>query len=251
MAEAKVIGVLGFPVNHSQSPEIFGRFFEKEGFTDWIYEKFSFENLDDFIEYINQKQEIVGFNVTIPHKTSIIPYLDELDAAALKIGAVNTVKISRKPSGNISLKGYNTDYYGFKCSLEMLPVKPENAIVLGTGGASRAVCEVLQDLNISFVNVSRNPKIDSHITYGEIGFHLYKPKSLLINTTPVGMLGFPQENLNLPLQAFPMSFQIIDLIYNPNQTPLLTECKEKGLNCMNGSLMLQKQAERAWEILKK
>ena len=250
MAEAKVIGVLGFPVNHSQSPEIFEGFFQNEGLIDWKYERFPFERLDDFIKYLNQRPEILGFNVTIPHKAAIIPYLDDIDESASNIGEVNTLTVSRKTNNQLFLKGYNTDYYGFMCCLDALPFIPEYAIVLGTGGASKAVCAVLRDRNISFVTVSRTPQIGSQIAYEDVELSRKKTRPLIVNTTPVGMLGFPQKHINISIETFPNSAQIIDLVYNPVQTPLLSDCKEKGLTCMNGSLMLQKQAERAWEIFK-
>lgn len=250
MAEAKVIGVLGFPVNHSKSPEIFNGFFKSDGLTNWKYERFPFELIDDFIEHLEQRPEILGFNITIPHKTSIIPYLDYIDKTASKIGAVNTVSISRKTNNKLFLKGYNTDYYGFLCSLDALPIMPESAIVLGTGGASKAVCAVLSDKNIPWVTVSRNPQTNSQISYEEIDHYLKKNEPLIVNTTPVGMLGFPQKHIKIAIETLPNSSQIIDLVYNPVQTPLLIDCEEKGLTCMNGSLMLEKQAERAWEIFK-
>jgi len=250
MAQAKVIGVLGFPVEHSKSPNIFNHFFENEGVTNWSYMKFSYETLPDFIEVLKLDAQITGFNVTIPHKEAILSYLNEFDTKAQRIGAVNTVTIKRNTNGALHLKGYNTDYHGFKISLKTLPQTPENAIVLGTGGASKAVCAVLDDLNIPYKCVSRNPILAGILSYDQIETVWNHPHTVLINTTPVGMSGFPQKEFSLPFESLPMDLQVIDLVYNPQKTPLISVCEEKGLSCMNGALMLQKQAEMAWEILK-
>jgi shikimate dehydrogenase len=250
MASTKVIGVLGFPVEHSQSPEIFTTFFRQETVLNWSYRKFSYPKLSDFLDLLQSEADIKGFNVTIPHKETILSYLHEIDAKALKIGAVNTVTVTRNANGTLHLKGFNTDYYGFKISLETLPKKPENAIVLGSGGASKAVCAVLKDANIPFAQVSRNPQSQALISYTQLKEFWNHPNPVLINTTPVGMLGFPQKELPLDFSSFPETLQVIDLVYTPAQTPLLKVCEEKGLSCMNGALMLQKQAEMAWEIFK-
>ena len=250
MAQAKIIGVLGFPVEHSQSPQIFRSFFEQEGLSDWTYEKFSFENLSTFIEYVKFNKEITGFNVTIPHKQDILKYLHEIDPEALKIGAVNTVSVKRSQDGNIHLKGYNTDYYGFKSSLKSLPTMPENALIIGTGGASKAVSAVLKDMGIPFVFISRNPSQPNCISYSEFNLYITKPNTVLINTTPIGMSGFAEKQLPLSIESLPNDCQVIDLIYNPKKTMLLSVCEKKGINCLNGSLMLEKQAAMAWEIFK-
>lgn len=250
MAQAKVIGVLGFPIEHSKSPDIFSRFFKNEGLTNWSYRKFSHETLSDFIEVLKSDPQITGFNVTIPHKEAILPYLHEVDTKAQRIGAVNTVTVKRNTNGTLCLKGYNTDYHGFKISLETLPQKPKNALVLGTGGASKAVCAVLNDVNLPYKRVSRNPKSADILSYDQIESVWNHPHTVLINTTPVGMSGFPQKEFSLPLNSLPADLQVIDLVYNPPKTPLISVCEEKGLYCINGALMLQKQAEMAWEIFK-
>lgn len=249
MAQAKILGVLGFPVEHSKSPDIFSRFFEKEGLRDWSYRKFSYETLSDFIDVLKLESPITGFNVTIPHKVSIMPHLDWIDVHAERIGAVNTVVIKRMGI-TVQLHGYNTDYDGFLQSVHALPSRPKNAIILGTGGAAKAVVAVLSDLQIPFKRVSRNASAVNDLNYKDIKSALTVPNILLVNTTPVGMSGFPQEELDLPYGDFPNDMQVIDLIYNPTETALLQKCREKQLNCLNGALMLQKQAEKAWQIFK-
>ncbi len=250
MAQAKVIGVLGFPIEHSKSPNIFSRFFEIEGLSNWSYRKFSHETLPDFIEVLKLDTQITGFNVTIPHKEAILPYLHEVDAKAIRIGAVNTVTVKRNANGTLHLKGYNTDYYGFKISLETLPQKPKNALIFGTGGASKAVCAVLNDVNIPYKCISRKPKSADILSYNQIESVWNHPHTVLINTTPVGMSGFPQKEFPIPFDSLPSDLKVIDLVYNPPRTPLISVCEEKGLYCINGALMLQKQAEMAWEIFK-
>ena len=250
MAQAKILGVLGFPIEHSQSPEIFNRFFKRESLKNWSYTKFSFEEINAFIEYLKFNKEIIGFNVTIPFKQDIIPFLTEIDENAIKIGAVNTVSVKRDNNGNTILKGYNTDYYGFKCSLNSLSRTPQNAIIMGTGGASKAVSAVLKDSKIPFVFLSRKPSKEDCISYSDFYDHIIKSNCLIINTTPIGMSGFPEKDIPLKLETLPNDCQVIDLIYNPNKTPLLYHCEKNGINCLNGSLMLEKQAEQAWEIFK-
>ncbi len=249
MAQAKILGVLGFPVEHSQSPQIFSQFFQKESLENWSYETFGFPTLNDFLKTISTQPELVGFNVTIPHKVCIMPHLDWIDVHAERIGAVNTVGIKRMGT-TVQLHGYNTDYEGFLQTVYALPVLPKNAIILGTGGAAKAVAAVLQDLNIQFKRVSRNTSAVNDLSYTDIKSALTVPNILLVNTTPVGMSGFPQQELDLPYSDFPNNLQVIDLIYNPTETALLQKCREKQLTCLNGALMLQKQAEKAWRIFK-
>ena len=249
MAEAKILGVLGFPVEHSQSPQIFSQFFLKESLQNWSYKRFGFPAVNDFVATIATQPELVGFNVTIPHKMSIMPHLDWIDIHAKRIGAVNTVAIKRLGT-TVQLHGYNTDYDGFLQSVHALPVLPKNAIILGTGGAAKAVAAVLQDLNIPFKRVSRKASAVNDLSYKDLPSALTVPNILLVNTTPVGMSGFPQQELDLPYSDFPNDMQVIDLIYNPIETVLLQKCREKQLTCLNGALMLQKQAEKAWQIFK-
>lgn len=250
----KIIGVLGYPVAHSKSPDIFATFFQSEakGISDWEYHKFAYEDISTFIKFLEQNNQIIGFNVTIPHKQNIIPYLDYIDENAQNIGAVNTVKVKRN-ANKISLSGYNTDYQGFLQSLNSLPYKPQYAVVLGTGGSSKAVVECLRNEQIPFVRVSRDPSKNNipSIAYHEVSSHLNKPQCLLVNTTPVGMTGISERELPLPFDTFPPGLQVIDLVYTPPSTPLIEKCQQKGITCMNGWQMLQTQAEKAWEIFKK
>lgn len=247
MAQQKVIGVLGFPLTHSQSPELFQSFFEEASITDWTYTKFEFDSLTSFMEYLLRHPEIKGFNVTIPYKIEILRYLDEIDSKAQKIGAVNTVVVHRNGQ-NMKLQGTNTDYYGFKETLLSLESTFEQAVILGTGGSSKAVSAVLTDMDIPHIFISRHPKNEKEREY--LTVDLSKPKTLLVNTTPVGMKNYPHQDVPINLNHAYPDLKAIDLIYNPAETPFLQKCYKKGITCVNGGLMLRTQARYAWNYFK-
>lgn len=190
---------------------------------------------------------MAGLNITIPYKTEIIPYLDELSPVAKSIGAVNCIKITGN-GFNLSLKGYNTDADAYRETLKpLLQNEHSNALVLGTGGAARAVCYALKDLNIEYTLVSRKEK-PGVLTYSDINKQIIYEHSLIINATPVGM--FPDENHcpPLPYKALTPKHLIYDLIYNPEETLFLKKGKEAGAQVKNGLEMLYLQAEMSWKV---
>ncbi|WP_299249623.1 shikimate dehydrogenase [uncultured Cytophaga sp.] len=241
----KVYGLIGYRLSHSFSKKYFSEKFIKENITGCVYENFPLESIQDFPKLLKDTVGFKGCNVTIPYKEDILTYLDELDAAAKEIGAVNVVKIL--PDGR--LKGYNSDYYGFKTSLEkFIPLqKKHKALVLGTGGAAKAVAVALKDLSIPFLYVSRN-KTENGITYAELNEKIIKEHSIIINTSPLGMYPEVETFPAMPYQFLSTEHYLYDLVYNPEITMFMQKGKEFGAHVENGLGMLIGQAEKAWEI---
>lgn len=239
----KTYGLIGYPLEHSFSGKYFAEKFEKENIQNCEYQLFPIENIQEFVNL--KKQNIAGLNVTIPYKEQVIPYLDELDEHANAIGAVNVIQIK-----NGKTKGYNSDYYGFKDSLlDFLPKDfNSKALVLGTGGASKAIKQVLVDLSISFNIVSRKDGFD--FTYAELNERpeILADFHLIINTTPLGTYPKVEEKPNLPYQAITKNHFIYDLVYNPSETAFMKAGASQGANTINGLEMLIGQAEKSWEI---
>lgn len=246
MDEVFEIGLIGYPVSHSASPQIFGEIFKNNHITNGSYKLYPVATLDNIVSFVRDNPKLIGFNVTVPHKQNILPYLTSISEHAQKIGAVNTVKIVRNDSG-ISLEGHNTDYYGFEASMLKLPQRPNQAIILGDGGAAKAIKAVLTDMQIPYLSVSRTPKLNQ-LSYQDLINFNWQENTLLVQTTPVGMFPNVENTLNLPFQTMPNSIMAIELIYNPKQTLFLKNLLSRNCFCMNGDLMLQKQAEMAWEI---
>ena len=234
-------GLIGYPLSHTFSPAYFKSKFKKEKIKQAEYAAYQLADAAVLRELmILEKME--GMNVTIPHKESVIPFLDTMSPAAKAIGAVNTITFR-----NGKLKGYNTDVYGFEISLLELigKEKIEGALVLGTGGASKAVAYVLKKLKIKFKFVSRSSK--KGLTYHQLKGKLAKFQ-LIINTTPVGMSPNDAQCPNLPYKEMTQSHFCYDLIYNPQKTLFLTKAEQQGASIYNGHKMLILQAERSWEI---
>lgn len=244
----KIYGLIGKPLTHSFSKIYFDNKFEKELISDVEFKLFTLESIEDINKLLLSEPELMGFSVTIPYKEQIIKYLDEIDEEARIIGAVNSVKVIRN-NNRIKLKGFNTDIIGFESSVEKLNIKEKNikALVLGSGGASKAVCFVLQKLKIPFVIVSRNPDYNQ-FSYNDLTSDVIKNHLLIINTTPLGMFpnidGYPQ----LPYQAVTSNHHFIDLTYNPPLTTFLKKALEGDAKIINGLHMLEKQAEASWVI---
>ncbi len=238
-------GLLGKNISYSFSQGYFTEKFKKLGLEDYSYENFDIQQIDEF-KRILSNTDLKGLNVTIPYKQDIIPYLDELDPKAAKIGAVNTIQFSKN-----GLKGYNTDAYGFQKSLEPF-LKPHHtkALVLGTGGASKAVRFVLDELGITSTYVSRNKKEGQYI-YGELDETIIKENTLIINCTPLGTFPNIEDKPALPYQHIGPKHLLYDLIYNPEKTRFLTLGEANGATICNGLKMLEQQAEKAWEIWNK
>lgn len=241
----KTYGLIGYRLSHSFSKKYFNEKFAKENIADCVYENFPLETINEFTTLLQTTPDLKGCNVTIPYKEEIIPYLDELDAAAKEIGAVNVVKIL--PNGK--LIGYNSDYYGFKTSLEkFIPANQSfRALILGTGGAAKAVAVALKDLGIPYQYVSRS-KGDSVISYAEIDANVLGQYSIIINTSPLGM--YPDVNSfpDIPYQFLTDKHYLYDLVYNPEVTTFMRKGQEHGAHVVNGLEMLIGQAEKAWEI---
>lgn len=237
----KTYGLIGWPLGHSWSPGYFTEKFLREGIQA-DYKLFPVEHISSFHEVIAKTPNLGGLNVTIPHKTAVIPYLDNLSPVAAKIGAVNTIAFK-----NGKLIGHNTDAFGFAKMLESIAPKDiRGALILGTGGASKAVAYVLSQRNIPFLFVSRsNP--DS-LRYSDLDASLLSSHNLIINCTPVGM--FPNVAVKPAIDSSLVSNHsiLIDLIYNPLKTRLMQEAESRGAQVLNGLKMLQFQAEQAWEI---
>lgn len=240
-------GLIGFPLKHSFSKRYFTEKFEREGRHDCQYELFEIDQVGKIKQVLADNPELVGLNVTIPYKEQIIPYLDGLESGCQAIGAVNTIKVT-----NGKLVGYNTDYIGFKQSLSAwLPQRPVKALVLGTGGASRAVKQALSDLAIPFLMVSRNRSGNERmVSYQEL--HqlpgMLDTHHLLINTTPLGTYPNTEEMPSLPLSFLSEKHMVYDLVYNPEKTLLMRSVENVGGLVKNGLEMLHLQAEASWEI---
>ncbi|AKD03101.1 shikimate dehydrogenase [Pontibacter korlensis] len=237
-------GLIGKKLGHSFSKKYFTEKFEREGITDAAYELYELPRAEELTTLLQQEPELVGLNVTVPYKEQVIPLLDELDEAAATIGAVNTIKIS-----NGRTKGYNTDYVGFKSSLEEFYPEParKQALVLGTGGAAKAVWAALDALNVPYLRVSRKEG-EGQLSYTQLTSEVLSDYNLIINTTPLGMYPQVEEAPELPYDNITDQHFIYDLVYNPNQTKLMQKCAAKGAKVMNGLLMLHRQADAAWNI---
>ena len=241
----KHFGLIGKVLVHSFSKKFFTEKFAKEGI-DAQYDLYELPVIDDFKHLITTK-EFCGFNVTIPYKEQIIPFLDSLDPIAEGIGAVNTVKFIRE-NGKTELRGYNTDIIGFTDSIKPLLRENHNkALVLGTGGASKAVQYVLNKYNLAYSIVSRDKERGDY-TYDTLTADVIAHHKLIINATPVGMSPNKEQAPMLPYEAFGAEHKVFDLIYNPATTQLLSRAKEQGSATMNGILMLQTQAIASWHI---
>jgi len=237
-------GLLGRNISYSFSSGYFSEKFDYLQLVSYEYKNFDINSMSQFSDLISENS-IQGMNVTIPYKEEVIPYLDEIDQEASEIGAVNTIKFSE--SG--TTKGYNTDVYGFENSLKpLLESHHKKALILGTGGASKAVAYALRKLNIEYQFVSRNPASDEQISYAELNESIILNNTLLINCTPLGT--FPETKLcaDIPYQFITSKHLLYDLIYNPSVTAFLNKGKEKGAKIKNGLEMLQLQAEKSWQI---
>ncbi|MEI6576637.1 MAG: shikimate dehydrogenase [Bacteroidota bacterium] len=245
-------GLIGYPLSHSFSPEYFQNKFQREEISDAEYHLFPLDNIREFPGLI-KRLPFQGLNVTTPYKETVIPFLDEVDSVAHEINAVNTIQFIRD-HGGLVLKGYNTDVIGFRKSLEpLLQPHHKKALILGNGGASNAVAYVLRDLGISFQKVGRIATRSDVLSYSELIPEDFLESSLIINATPAGTQGckfsFPCITLVPQLRAtLGPQHLLYDLVYNPGTTPLLQLGKECGTMIKNGTEMLYKQAEAAWEI---
>ena|SRR2546428_7630482 len=247
----KKFGLIGFPLSHSFSQKYFTEKFAKQGLTDHQYDLYPIENAEDFLSIVKNDSDLFGLNVTIPHKLAVMLFLDELDESAAEVGAVNVIKIERNKNGEINLKGFNSDVYGFQNSLQPLlnPVHT-HALILGTGGASKAVAYALKKLEIQYKFVSRKA-IENGFSYEELTEEVLSKYKVVVNCSPLGTYPNVEVAPMIPYQFLGPEHLLYDLVYNPAETEFLKRGKLKGAMVKNGYEMLELQAEKAWEIWQK
>ncbi len=240
----KELGLIGFPLEHSFSPAYFRQKFDREGLDEWTYELFPLSAIDLLFSFLNDHKHLVGFNVTIPYKQSILPFLDLIHPDAKRVGAVNTVRVTSN-----GLVGYNTDVPAFQQVLTGLPSLSSvtGALVLGTGGAAKAVCYSLSKLGIPWSTVSRT-KDRGDFVYNELNEDTIRDHNLIIHASPLGMFPHMDTFPELPYGFISTKHILIDLIYNPEETIFLKEGKKRGASTCNGLEMLYLQAEKSWQI---
>jgi shikimate dehydrogenase len=240
----KQYGLIGYPLTHSFSQKYFREKFEREKIEGCEYFNFPLESMEQFPALLEQYPNLCGLNVTIPYKEKVMMYLHELDITAKETGAVNCIKIEQG-----KLIGYNTDTYGFQMSIKpFLENKYERALILGTGGASKAVAYVLQKWNIAFHYATRTPSASNHLAYKDLNAGNIQHFPLIINTTPLGTFPNINECPELPYEALTEKHFLYDLVYNPSETLFLRKGKAQGSHTMNGLKMLELQAEKGWQI---
>ena len=243
----RTFGLIGFPLAHSFSKQFFSKKFEQEGIDGCTYELFPMESVELLPSLLEEHSTLRGINVTIPHKVNILPYLDELDEAAQEIGAVNCISVE-KLNGQTRLKGYNTDAYGFEASLKpYLKEYHTKALILGDGGAAKAVKYTLGRLGIAYISVVRRA-VPGALLYEDITPELISTHLLIINTTPLGTFPKVDEAPAIPYELLTSRHLVYDLVYNPEETAFLKRAKAQGAIVKNGLEMLHLQALRAWSI---
>ena len=243
--KVKLFGLLGKNIEYSFSRGYFSDKFQNLKLKKHKYVNFDLGDIKNFPLIIQQNENLKGFNVTIPYKEKVIPFLDKLDKTAKKIGAVNTVKLTKR--GN--LKGYNSDVVGFEKSImPLLKNHHKKALILGTGGASKAIAYALKRNDIKYIFVSRNPEGRKEISYDKLNEEIIKKYAIIINSTPLGTSPNVEKCPNVPYQYISEKHILFDLIYNPATTTFLSKGKAKGATIKNGLEMLELQAEASWRI---
>lgn len=239
-------GLIGFPLGHSFSAAYFTRKFQEEEIAA-EYNNYPMQSVDDVRTFVSDTPQLQGFNVTIPHKESVLPHLDELSIAAQQIGAVNVVKVERKNNG-IRLLGYNTDFIGFRDSLRpLLTERVHKALVLGTGGASKAVTYALRSMDIEPQLVSRTRRKEI-LSYEDLDREIIKNHPLIVNCTPLGTFPNIEGAPPIPYEHLTAENILYDLVYNPSETRFMILGKQQGAVVKNGLEMLHLQAQAAWKI---
>lgn len=243
-------GLVGYPLGHSFSKGYFTRFFEQERI-DAEYKNFELPSIEALSDVLHEEPALRGFNVTIPYKQQVIPFLHEIDDAAAAIGAVNVVKVTRQSDNAIHLKGYNTDVIGFTDSIRpLLQPHHTHALVLGTGGASKAVKYALQQLGLTIQLVSRSSR-EGVLSYDELSAEVMARHTVIVNTTPLGMHPKTDECPPLDYTLIGTRHLLFDVIYNPEKTLFMQRGEQNGATVCNGMDMLIGQAKAAWQIWNK
>jgi shikimate dehydrogenase len=243
----KKYGLLGYPLGHSFSKTFFNQKFSSEKI-DAEYVNFEIENIKELKNIIKENPTLCGLNVTLPHKVSVMPLLDSITENAKNIGAVNVIKFNKGLFGKLKLEGHNSDIIGFKKSIEpMLNESHHKALILGTGGSSKAIYHGLQQLGISAKYVARTNKKDC-LLYEEITKEVIEEHTVIVNATPVGMSPKVDECPNIPYQFLTPNHILYDLLYNPDETMFMKKGKAQGATVKNGLEMLLVQAYVSWEI---
>lgn len=246
MTTKKQFGLVGKNIDYSFSKKYFTEKFEKENLINHSYQNFDIHSVFEITQIV-KNPNLCGLNVTIPYKEEIIPFLDKISKKAKKIGAVNTIRTTKKGK----LKGYNTDFFGFQRSLSsLLNEHHKKALILGTGGASKAVAFALKKLGIQYSFVSQKLRRD-YLSYEKLNEAIFQEYQIIINCTPLGT--FPDINScpNIPYDLLNSNYIVFDLVYNPEETIFLQKAKQNGATTKNGMEMLVFQAEKAWEIWNK
>jgi len=245
----KTFGLIGHRLGYSFSRNFFTEKFAKENLENHEYVNFELDSINEFPGIFEQGKDICGLNCTIPYKQQIMQFLDEIDEEAAQIGAVNTVKITYN-DGKRHLKGFNTDIYGFENSLRpMLGEKHKKALILGTGGASKAIKHILNKLKIDYVSATIEEQLfEKEIRYAQINDEVLKEYLIIIHATPIGTFPNIDNCPDIPYQSITSDHVLFDLVYNPEETLFLKKGKEQGAKTKNGLEMLHLQAIKAWEI---
>ena len=243
----KQFGLIGKQLSYSFSEDYFSKKFEKLNLINHSYKNFELDSIHQIESLLKDNSSLCGLNVTNPYKTAVIPFLDELDAAAKKVGAINTISFV-----NNKTVGYNTDIIGFRKSIKpFFEPKHSRALIFGTGGSSKAIAYVLDNLQVPYYFVSRSPKNSNELAYSDLTAETIRPFRFLINCTPVGTFPNIEEELPIPYNGITADHLVNDLVYNPEETILLKRAKVKGAIVVNGLSMLRLQAEASWEIWNK
>lgn len=240
-------GLIGYPLGHSFSRSFFTKKFQEEKI-DAEYLNFEIPEASTLLRIIQEHPHLKGVNVTLPHKVAVIPLLHELSPEAAAIGAVNVIRITHTPTGETYLKGFNSDVIGFTDSIRpLLKSYHRKALVLGTGGASKAICRGLENLGIEWTYVSRNSGPD-RLTYSQLTPMILKEYMVIVNCSPVGMYPKVDQCPSLPYECLTASHLLYDVVYNPTTTLFMKRGAEQGATVKNGIEMLERQAIASWEF---
>lgn len=240
-------GLIGYPLGHSFSRKYFTEKFSREGITACTYENYPLTDINQLMELLTD-EELAGLNVTIPYKTSVMPFLGSIDPEAAEVGAVNVIKIKRYKD-YLELKGFNSDIYGIADTLRPFMNQHTKALVLGTGGSSKAVCHVLSSMLVDYRLVSREKKAGC-LTYNDLDKNILGSAGLIVNTTPLGMYPLTEGCPDINFDLLGPDNILFDLVYNPEITKFLRKGQERGCTVLSGLKMLHSQAEKSWEIWK-